>query len=195
MAVGAGTAYSGCCPSTQHPRGQQATHAPPRRKCLVWEPVKNMQISEGWASAAQQPFSPSSPSQSSVGRAEPWASEGREKAEPGESGGGRRGGGMRFGVSRSRTGRCARDSGSSRPRACGESACSRKLGWVEHAVTFWCWASPASLSQDCCLCNESGAALPRFPPTGSVPWRVGRAPHRDAPAHAVLLRLRLHVGG
>lgn len=55
-------------------------------KYLVWEPVKNMQIWEGWASASEQPFSPSSPSQSSVGRAEPWATEGRERQSRGSAG-------------------------------------------------------------------------------------------------------------
>lgn len=55
-------------------------------KYLVREPVKNMQIWEGWASASEQPFSPSSPSQSSVGRAEPWATEGRERQSQGSAG-------------------------------------------------------------------------------------------------------------
>lgn len=78
----------------------------------------------------------------------------------------------------------------------GEGSRSPQAGWVERAVTFWCWASPASLSQNRCLCSdESGAALPRFPPTRQrVPLRVGRGRQRDAPAQAVPVRLRSGVG-
>lgn len=59
-----------------------------------------MQIWEGWASASEQPFSPSSPSQSSVGRAEPWASEGRERQSRGSAGaaGGAVGWGLGWGL-------------------------------------------------------------------------------------------------
>lgn len=52
----------------------------------------------------------------------------------------------------------------------GRRAPAPAAGWEERAVTFWCWASPASLSQDHCLCcDESGSALPRVPPTRPCP--------------------------
>lgn len=104
----------------------------------------------------------------------PWAAAGRGRQGQRERRSGKGGCSLRCGIRWRRTGRWVRDSGSSRQRQ-AEQLLLLQAGWVERAVTFWCWASPASLSQDCCLCSdESGAALPRFPPTRQCPV-VGRS--------------------
>lgn len=80
-----------------------------------------MQIWQGWASEPlRQPFSLISVA--GWERAGPWAAEGRERQGQRERGGGGGGCRLRFGMPRSRTGRCAWDSSSSRQRACGEGS-------------------------------------------------------------------------